>query len=92
MKKTFTVAKVMEKILRSLIDDFENVVCAIEESRNLEKMAIDDIENSLEAHEQRKKKKKRSLWGSLTNKDDHQGVQSDVCPTQPRKRMTTWRS
>ena len=38
--EAFTDARVVEKILRSLTDDFENVVCAIEESRNFEKLTI----------------------------------------------------
>jgi len=49
--ETLTDARVVEKILRSLTDDFENVVCAIEESRNLEEMTIDNLGASLEAHE-----------------------------------------
>jgi len=53
-----TDARVMEKILRSLTDDFENVVCAIEKLRNLDEMTIDDLAGSFEAHEQRKNKKK----------------------------------
>jgi len=44
-----------------MIYDFENVVCAIKESRNLEEMFIDDFAGSLEAHEQRKKKKKQEV-------------------------------
>jgi len=69
---------VVEKTLWSLADDFRNVVYAIEESRNLEEMTIDD----LIAHEQRMKKKEtRSLGGSLTNKDDHQRRQGDVRAT-----------
>jgi len=32
--ETLTDTRVVEKILQSLTDDFENVVCAIEESRN----------------------------------------------------------
>jgi len=34
--ETLIDERVVEKILRSLTDDFENVVCTIEESRNLE--------------------------------------------------------
>jgi hypothetical protein len=41
-----------------LINDFENMMCAIEESKDLAQMTIDDLTSSLEAHEQRKKKKK----------------------------------
>jgi len=70
-----TDARVMEKIIWSLTDDFENVVCTIEESRNLEEMTIDDLTGSLEAHEQRKKKKKQkvldeALQTKMTIKED----------------------
>jgi len=47
----FLDARVVKKILQSLTDDFENVVCAIEESRNLEEMTIDDLRASFKAHE-----------------------------------------
>jgi len=55
--------------------DFENVVCAIQESRNLEEMTIDDLVGSLDAHEQRKKKKKQevmeeALQTKMTIKED----------------------
>jgi len=46
-RETLTDARVVEKILQSLTDDFENVVCAIEESRNLEEMTINDLGASL---------------------------------------------
>jgi len=35
-----------------LTDDFENIVCAIEESRKLEEMTSNDLESFLEAYEQ----------------------------------------
>jgi len=50
--ETFMDARVVDKILRLLTGDFENVVCAIEESRNLEEMIVDDLTSSLEEHEQ----------------------------------------
>jgi gag-polypeptide of LTR copia-type len=52
-------ARVVEKILRSLTDNFENVVCAIEDSKDLAKLTVDELASSLEAHEQRKMKKRR---------------------------------
>jgi len=54
--ETLTDARVEKKILQSLTDDFENVVCVIEPSRNLEEMTIGGLGASLEAHEHRKKK------------------------------------
>jgi len=56
--ETVTDARVVEKILRSLTDKFENIVCAIEESKDLSTLAVEELAGSLEAHEQRKMKKK----------------------------------
>jgi len=84
-----TVARVMEKIFWSLTNDFENDVCAIDQSRNLEEITINNLEGSLEAREQYKRKKKQEVLEELTNKDDYQGRQANVCTTQPRKRTIT---
>jgi gag-polypeptide of LTR copia-type/Domain of unknown function (DUF4219) len=51
-------SRVVEKILRSLFNNFENIVYAIEESKNLAKMMVNELSSSLEAHEQRNNKKK----------------------------------
>ena len=38
----------MEKILRSLTNDFENVVCVIEESKDRSKLTVEELAGSLE--------------------------------------------
>ena len=43
--------RVVEKILRSLTDDFENIVCAIEESKDFIALSMEELAGSLEAHE-----------------------------------------
>ena len=57
--------RVVEKTLRSLTDNFENVVCAIEESKDQAKFTVDELACSLKAHEQRKKKKEETLDQAL---------------------------
>jgi len=49
--------RVVEKILRSLTNDFESIVCAIEESKDLSVLYVEELVGSLEAHEQRRRKK-----------------------------------
>jgi gag-polypeptide of LTR copia-type len=51
--------RVVEKILMSLTDTFENVVCAIYESKDLVELIVDELAGSLLAHEQRKNLKKK---------------------------------
>ncbi|CAH9057264.1 unnamed protein product [Cuscuta europaea] len=63
--ETVSESRIVEKILRTLTDKFENVVCAIEEARNIETLTIDDLSGSLEAHEQRKMKRLESLEEAL---------------------------
>ncbi|GAU51887.1 hypothetical protein TSUD_416720, partial [Trifolium subterraneum] len=38
-----TDARVVEKILRSLTDKFENIVCAIEESKDLSTLSVEEL-------------------------------------------------
>ena len=53
--------RVMEKLLRSLTSKFEHVVAAIEESKNLEEISIEELLRSLQVHEQRMQKKTGSI-------------------------------
>jgi gag-polypeptide of LTR copia-type len=71
--ESLTDARVVEKILRSLTGNFENVVCVIEESKDLAKLTVDELAGSLETHEQCKRKKK----GKLVNHESY--VSSREC-------------
>ncbi|XP_028223629.1 uncharacterized protein LOC114405191 [Glycine soja] len=44
---------IVEKVICTLNPKFDNIVVAIEESRNLEILKVEELEGSLEAHEQR---------------------------------------
>lgn len=48
---------IVEKVLRTLTPKFDHVVVAIEESKDTETLKIDELQGSLEAHEQRFKER-----------------------------------
>ncbi|RVW84289.1 Retrovirus-related Pol polyprotein from transposon TNT 1-94 [Vitis vinifera] len=48
---------IVEKILRSLTDNFNYIVCSIEESKDTDTLTIDELQSSLIAHEQKFHKK-----------------------------------
>ncbi|XP_014515291.1 uncharacterized protein LOC106773115 [Vigna radiata var. radiata] len=45
--------KMVEKILRTLTKEYDHIVVAIEECKDLDKMKVEELQNSLEAYEQR---------------------------------------
>ena len=58
--EAMTDSKIMEKVLRTLMPNFDHIVVAIGESKDLENMTVEELQNSLEAHEQRVLKRKNN--------------------------------
>ncbi|XP_017438290.1 uncharacterized protein LOC108344345 [Vigna angularis] len=52
--------KIVEKILRTLTPEYDHIVVAIEESKDLEEMKVEELQNSMEAHEQRLTERKNA--------------------------------
>jgi hypothetical protein len=52
-----TEVQVVEKILRSLTENFNYVVCSIEESKDTDTITVDELQSSLLVHEQKLVKK-----------------------------------
>lgn len=55
MKDVTTV----EKLLRSMTDRFNYIVCSIEESKDMDELSIDELQSSLIVHEQKFNKSSR---------------------------------
>ncbi|RDX84116.1 hypothetical protein CR513_34885, partial [Mucuna pruriens] len=53
-KKKVTDQQMADKILRTLPPEFDYVVAAIEESKNLDTMEVEELQHSLKVHEMRK--------------------------------------
>ncbi|XP_068319689.1 uncharacterized protein [Pyrus communis] len=51
--ETMTDVTICEKIMRSLMNKFNYIVCSIEESRDLDAITIDELQSSLTIHEQK---------------------------------------
>ncbi|CAJ2653926.1 unnamed protein product [Trifolium pratense] len=56
--ETVSDQQVIEKVLRTLNPQFDHIVVAIEESKDLSTMTVNELHSSLEAHEQRLQERK----------------------------------
>ena len=73
--ETLTDGKICEKITRSLLEKYDYIVCAIEESKEVSEMSLEELQSSLEARElrllERNKKKiaEQALLAQSSNKN-----------------------
>ena len=65
--------KIVEKILRSLTDNFNFVVCSIEESRDIDLLIADESQSSLLVHEQKVREKRSEEQVLQIQHDQHPG-------------------
>ncbi|WVZ15014.1 hypothetical protein V8G54_012580 [Vigna mungo] len=82
--KVITDLMVIEKIMRSLPQRFDYIVVAIQESRELEKMKLEELQSSLEAHEM------RMLERNLV-KIDEQALKVHHGKSDAKKKQKKWK-
>ncbi|XP_076943175.1 uncharacterized protein LOC143613323 [Bidens hawaiensis] len=71
-RDTMTDVTIVEKVLRTLTENFNFVVCTIEETKDLDTLSIDELQSSLLVHEQ--KLKRRTTEEQVLKTESDQGV------------------
>ncbi|XP_073223464.1 uncharacterized protein [Cicer arietinum] len=59
--ESLTEVVIIEKILRTLTQRYDHIVVAIEESKDLDKMKVEDLQGSLEAYELRVRERSKKV-------------------------------
>ncbi|WVZ24094.1 hypothetical protein V8G54_002638 [Vigna mungo] len=77
-----TDTMIIEKIMRSLPETFGHIVVAIEESRDVVKLKIEELQSSLEAHEMRKRERQ--------SKRDDQALKVKHVKGEEKKKPKKW--
>ncbi|XP_014624196.1 uncharacterized protein [Glycine max] len=83
------VQSVVEKVLRTMPPKFDHIVVAIEESKNLEELSLEELQGSLESHEQRMNER-------INEKKSEKALQAQSNPKKHsdrwKKEKTEWKS
>lgn len=62
---------IIEKILRSMTPKFNYVVCSIEESKDIDSLSIDELQSSLQVHEQKMNQQEQEEQALQVSTNNH---------------------
>ncbi|KAA8526263.1 hypothetical protein F0562_008534 [Nyssa sinensis] len=62
---------IIEKILRSMTPKFNFVVCSIEESKDIDELSIEELQGSLQVHEQKINQQEKEEQALKASTDNH---------------------
>ncbi|XP_073221586.1 uncharacterized protein [Cicer arietinum] len=79
--ESLTKVVIIEKILRTLTQSYDHIVVPIEESKDLDKMKVEDFQGSLEAHELRVRER-----CAATSTSQVQALQAQECRSKKVQR------
>ncbi|RDX98790.1 hypothetical protein CR513_18238, partial [Mucuna pruriens] len=84
--EAMTDSKIMEKVLKTLTPSFDHIVVAIEESKD--QMTVEELQNSLKAHEQRVlKRKSNDKVVVVGTKEEEEDIEEEKVVIEMQKHM-----